>query len=295
MSADHNVQNLDKAERPVTGLDTRKAEQSEPDTDWSDEELKHCCFAAEFEGKHAETNGLSLLRRSLAARWRGCKAASILRQRYKSERAWCKAIKDAKLPRSTLTEMAEIYDRATAQGHCHVEIFNHRTWTEVKIAYGVVKERVKKQAVSAACDVGKKDVAKRTTHADPAAQSDGTASATEPTTTDAGVDSSQAVSKIEGSAPPETAVEVNEEPSGPADADILKPQQGQQPRPEATNAANPDDKKARPVARAKKTDNKDQGDLSPCEIDAGNALLVAAGSWDRAMHVLETLKNVAGG
>ena len=50
-----------------------------------------------------------------------------------------------------------------------------------------------------------------------------------------------------------------------------------------------------PAAKAKKAVKKDQGDLTPCEIDAGNALLKVAGTWDLAMHVIETLKNVAGG
>jgi hypothetical protein len=52
---------------------------------------------------------------------------------------------------------------------------------------------------------------------------------------------------------------------------------------------------AEPAPKAKKANKKDHGDLTPCEIDAGNALIKVAGTWDRAMYVIETLKNVAGG
>jgi hypothetical protein len=37
--------------------------------------------------------------------------------------------------------MAEVYDRAVAKGHGEAEICQYRTWTDVKIAYGVVRRK----------------------------------------------------------------------------------------------------------------------------------------------------------
>ena len=136
------VQNLDKWGIAAVSPESEEAiGLPDPTPESTDEELLHCCGSAVQQGEQAETVGLAFLRRSIRLRWRGCKAASIFRARHKETRDWGKLLKESKLPRSTLTEMADIYDRATEQGHGEEDVAKCRIWTEVKVAYGVVKPK----------------------------------------------------------------------------------------------------------------------------------------------------------
>lgn len=259
----------------------------DPTTESTDEELLHCCGASVEQREKAEAVGLAFFRRSIRLQWRGCKAASILRKRHKSGRKWCLIQKQSKLPRSTLWEMAEIYDRATEQGHGEEDVAKYRIWTDVKIAYGVVKERENKQGVPAVSDDVQKDGTQGPVEDESVGQPEGTASVSP-------IDTG-ATSNLEGSTHPRLKVVFEDNgPSVQADAGSSGSLDDQQPQPEVATAAKPADNKAQPATKAKKADKKEQENLTPCEIDAGNALLKAAGTWDRdARH--RNSKNVAGG
>jgi hypothetical protein len=49
------------------------------------------------------------------------------------------------------------------------------------------------------------------------------------------------------------------------------------------------------AATAKKVAKQEPVDLSPCEIDAATAFVTAVGSWERAVVVVQSIKDIVGG
>ncbi len=285
--ADSNVHNLDKSAIVAGSSDLEEsAGLPNPTEDWPDEELLHCFGAAVEDGDEAELEGLAILRRSVRLRWRGCKAASIFRKRHKKTRDWGKLLKKSSLPRSTLTEMADIFDRATKQGHGEEDVAKHRIWTDVKIAYLKPKK-------TDASDDGQKDGAQGPVESESVGQPEGTTSGTGTTGTDAG----SATTKPEGSEQPQLKVVCEDDgPDGQADAGEAEPQEGQQTDTESSTVARPEEEKAQPPV-SRKTGKRQPAEVaaSPTEIGYATAFVGKMGGWKKTAEVVESVTELVAG
>lgn len=218
---------------------------------------------------------------------------SIAQERVKDEREWCALQGKYGLKRTTVWEYIQAYRRSAAAGHTKQEVAaNHETWTEVLIAYGVVKERRKKQDMPAPV------------HAEPVVN-EATVGQGEAVT--AGSAIGQEGGPVAAEVPPDAATGTaplqdqphEDDAKAEADTGNAEIDTSAKVEPSATTIGTEPGAsvkahcRANP-AKAKKVQAKEQKELTPCEIDAGNALLKVAGTWDRAMHVLETLKALAG-
>ncbi len=250
------VQELQSTEPCVLSLAQPAAPSAEPmpDDTWSDGALMQYGRTAIIRGDRDEERQLVLGRRSVKERLGAGHALSIVRQRHKGDGTWCKLQDGHGLSRTTVWEVIEVYEQSAALGHTQEEIAaKYETWTEVLKAYGVVRDRARKEV--AADDMAKPAVGEVLDSDDDAAELLGMISRGQP------------------------------EDSGHADAASSAPAQAEQSDKAKANN-NP------PKVKAVK---KEQIDISPCEIDAATAFVKAVGNWERAVVVLQSVKELIGG
>ncbi len=232
---------------------------SQPDESWPDEDLLHCCQVSVEQGNEYEKEGIAFLRLSIRARWRGCRAASIFRQRHRGQRDWCAVQKKSKLPRTTLWEMAEVYDRATDNGHGEDELAaKYRTWTDLKTAYGVAKPKK-----------SRKQDAGQPAHAELVSNRQG----------DTKHEDDDSVQDPVGNDPtqPETTQVTQRERAKP-DADVEDVVH--KPHPPASS---------RSLRRQKKSIEDQDLPITPCETEAAVSFVQSFGSWKRAFEAADVV------
>ena len=115
---------------------------TEPEESWSNEMLLGCGREAIQESDLLEAQAQPFLRQSINSRLRGGHALSILRARLKSEGRWLGFQQENALPRSTLWQMIEVYERATKDGYTAQDLVeDYGTWTGILLAYGLAQPR----------------------------------------------------------------------------------------------------------------------------------------------------------
>ena len=90
---------------------------NDPNESWPDKMLLDCGREAIKESDLLESQAQPLIRQSIGSRLRGGHAMSILRARLKSEGRWLRFQQDNALPRTTLWQMIEVYERAAKDGY----------------------------------------------------------------------------------------------------------------------------------------------------------------------------------
>jgi len=114
----------------------------EPHESWSNETLLNCGRESLEEGDRLEAQSQPLMRQSISSRMRGGHALSILRARLRAEGRWTGYQQENALPRTTVWQVIEVYERATADGHSARDLAKvYGTWTAVLLAYGLAKPR----------------------------------------------------------------------------------------------------------------------------------------------------------
>jgi len=115
---------------------------AEPDETWSDDLLLDYGREAMKEGDRLEAQAQPFIRQSIGSRLRGGRAWSILRARLRAGRQWFAFQQQHGLPRTTVWQMAEIYERAT-EDHLSAEDLadKYSTWTGILMAYGLAQPR----------------------------------------------------------------------------------------------------------------------------------------------------------
>ncbi len=81
-----------------------------------------------------------LARKTTALVFKAGHALSLLRPRFKSAGGWCKFQRDRNLPRTSVWEAIELYERATEQGHDEDDV-STMTWTEAKEYFEIAKPK----------------------------------------------------------------------------------------------------------------------------------------------------------
>ena len=120
--------------------DTQTA--GEPDETWPDDLLLDFGREAMNEGDRLEALAQPFLHQSIASRLRGGRAWSILRARLKANRQWFAFQQHHGLPRTTVWQMAEVYERATADHLTAQDLADrYSTWTGILLAYGLAEPR----------------------------------------------------------------------------------------------------------------------------------------------------------
>jgi hypothetical protein len=118
---------------------------TDPDESWSDEMLLYCGRKEIEESNRLESQVQPFIRQSIASRLRGGHAMSILRTRLRAEGRWTSYQQGNALPRTTVWQMAEVYERAMAQGLTTQDLADrYGNWTGVLLGYGLVKPRKSK-------------------------------------------------------------------------------------------------------------------------------------------------------
>jgi hypothetical protein len=117
----------------------------EPDESWPDAMLLDCGREAIKESDLFETQAQPFIRQSIGSRLRGGHALSILRARLKAEGRWLIFQQDNTLPRTTVWQMIEVYERAAKNGHsAQVLVEKYGNWTGILLAYGLAKPQKNK-------------------------------------------------------------------------------------------------------------------------------------------------------
>ena len=115
---------------------------SEPDESWPDKMLLDCGREAIKESDVLEAQAQPLIRRSVGSRLRGGHAMSILRARLKAEGRWSSFQQQQDLPRTTMWQMIEVYERSAKDGHAAQDLVeNYGSWTGILLAYGLAQPR----------------------------------------------------------------------------------------------------------------------------------------------------------
>lgn len=228
-----------------------------PDDTWSDNDLLQYGRTAIIRGDRDEERQLVLGRRSIKERLDAGHALAIVRQRHKGDGTWCKMQDEHGLSRTTVWEVIEVYEQSAALGHTQEDVAaKHDTWTEVLVAYGVVRNRAAKEV--AADDTAQiKDLD----------QEQGPVLATE-------------LPSLDHAEQPEVDAKQDS-----CNAYVAPPAPDQAEQPGKATANKP------PKVKAVK---KEQIDISPCEIDAATAFVQAVGNWARAVVVLQAVKDIVG-
>lgn len=118
---------------------------------WTDEELIQRGLSRLAQGDRHEAKRITLGRMTIKERLEAGHVLSIVRRRHKEDGRWCEMQTQYCLPRTTVWEVIEAYERSTEAGHTTEDVVgSHDTWTEVLRSYGVTKERAKEKAVPVA-------------------------------------------------------------------------------------------------------------------------------------------------
>ncbi len=117
----------------------------EPDESWSDKMLLDCGRAAINESDLLEAQAQPFIRQSIDSRLRGGHAMSILRARLKAEGRWLGFQQENALPRTTMWQMIEVYERSAKDGYTAQDLIdNYGNWTSTLLGYGLAKPRKNK-------------------------------------------------------------------------------------------------------------------------------------------------------
>lgn len=113
-----------------------------PDETWPVEQLLAYGQRALREGEDCDMQVISLARRAVSLKFNSGRAYSILRSRLKPLGKWCECLKAHNLPRTSVWEVVEAYERATKDGYNEESIADKcGTWTAVLLAYGLAKDK----------------------------------------------------------------------------------------------------------------------------------------------------------
>ena len=292
----HEAVSTEPITQAPTAVPAVRVPEAEDYETWPDEALIQRGQTRIMQADRHDERRIALGRQTIEERLDAGHPLSIVRRRHKEDGQWC-AIQDKyNLPRTTVWEVIEAYERSTAAGHSPQEVVaSHENWTEVLVAYAVVRRKKRSMHAPVQAElVDEEDVLVGPVEAVTTASNAGQDGQQEgvPVAADLPTDPSEGTAPIQAE-PHEGGL--SETDTG--DAKIEAPPAQAEPASATTGTAHVGcgAKPAAKAAKAKKVEAKDQGNLTPCEIDAGNNLLKVAGSWDRAMHVLQTLKNVVGG
>ena len=114
----------------------------DPDESWSDETLLHYGRGAMEEGDRLDAQVQPIVRQSIDSRLRGGHAMSILRARLRAEGRWTGYQQENALPRTTVWQVVEAYERATKDRSTAEELIEtYGNWTGVLLGYGLVMPR----------------------------------------------------------------------------------------------------------------------------------------------------------
>jgi hypothetical protein len=113
-----------------------------PDATWPTEILLNFAMKALGEGDRRDRRLHVLARKSVILKFRAGHAFSIIQARLTSTGDWCKFQKKHVLARTNVWEAIKVYQKATGLGHGEEEVASHGTWTELMIAYGIIKPRL---------------------------------------------------------------------------------------------------------------------------------------------------------
>ncbi len=128
-----------------------------PDSTWSNERLLDYGTRSLGEGDQHAQRLHALARKSVVPKFRAGHAFSILQERLTATGNWCAFQEDNDLPRTKVWEVINVYRKATELGHGEEDVANYGTWTEVMVAYGVVKPRKAEGDEPAAIAAGPSD------------------------------------------------------------------------------------------------------------------------------------------
>jgi len=113
-----------------------------PDETWPVEQLLAYGQRALREGEDCDMRVRSLARRAVSFKFNAGRAYSILRCRLKPLGKWCECLKAHDLPRTSVWEVVEAYERAIKDGYNEENIADKfGTWTAVLLAYGLAKDK----------------------------------------------------------------------------------------------------------------------------------------------------------
>ncbi len=112
-----------------------------PDDTWPTEFLLSFAMTALSEGDRHERRLHALARKSVVERFRAGHAFSILQERLTATGEWCEFQDRNQLPRTKVWEAITVYRKAVELGHGEGDVAGYGTWTELMVAYGVVRPR----------------------------------------------------------------------------------------------------------------------------------------------------------
>lgn len=139
---------------------------------WPDDALMQRSRTRLIQSDRHDQKRIMLGRQTIEERLEAGHQLSVVHGRHVDDGIWCALLKQYGVARTTAWEVIAAHERSAAAGHTKQEVAaNHETWTEVLIAYGVVKERPKKQDMPAADDAAEEvENGQGPVHAEPADQ-----------------------------------------------------------------------------------------------------------------------------